>query len=198
MSFFVLSGLWALMVLIFGLDDRTYIFRHHIMCIILPLGGMTGVIVAARSYFKGIGAFFSLILGGLGLLTAYLPYYGLNYVNSHFPSLFHLAVLAFTAVYVAVAKLTDFSRDQKLDKKFVNEALAQQDIKTTLLEPLYFAFKTKSQRYKATHFSVLDEIEDHINSLSGESVIHYILWSLLAFVMIFELCLFSPLIVGWK
>jgi len=122
----------------------------------------------------------------------------LNYVNSNFPAWFHAAVLGFTAIYVAVAKLTDFSRDQKLDKKFVNEALAQQDIKTTLLEPLYFAFRTKSQRYKATHFSVLDEIEDHINSLSGESVIHYILWTLLAFVMICELCLFSPHVVGWK
>ena len=198
MSFFVLSGLWSLLVLIIGLDDRTYIFRHHLMCIILPLGGMTGVIVAARSYFKGIGAFFSLIIGGVGLLTAYGPYYALNYVNSHYPAWFHAAVLGITAIYVAVAKLTDFSRDQKLDKKFVNEALAHQDIKTTLLEPLYFAFKTKSQRYKATHFSVLDEIEDHINSLSGESVIHYILWTLLALVMIIELCLFSPLVIGWK
>ena len=101
---------------------------------------------------KGIGAFFSLILGGLGLLTAYLPYYGLNYVNSHFPSLFHLAVLAFTGVYVAVAKLTDFSRDQKLDKKFVNEALAQQDIKTTLLEIFHLIFsKLFSRRYKLHH-----------------------------------------------
>ena len=107
-------------------------------------------------------------------------------------------MLGITAIYVAVAKLSDFSRDQKLDKKFVTEALAHQDIKTTLLEPLYFAFKTKSQRYKATHFSVLDEIEDHINSLSGESVIHYILWTLLALVMIIELCLFSPLVIGWK
>ena len=198
MSFFVLSGLWALMVLVLGLDDRTYIFRHHVMCIILPLGGMTGVIIASRSYFRGIGAFFSLIIGGLGLLTSYIPYYVLNYVNNNYPGWFHAAVLGFTAIYVAVAKLTDFSRDQKLDKKFVNQALEEQDIKTTLLEPLYFAFKTKSQRYKATHFSVLDEIEDHINSLSGESVIHYILWSLLALVMILELCLFSPHVVGWK
>jgi hypothetical protein len=66
-----------------------------------------------------------------------------------------------------------------------------------LLEPLYFAFKTKSQRYKSTYYGVLGEIEDHINSLSGESVIHYLLWSLMALVMILELCLFSPSVIGW-
>jgi hypothetical protein len=44
---------------------------------------------------------------------------------------------------------------------------------------------------------VLGEIEDHINSLSGESVIHYLLWSLMALVMIMELCLFSPSVIGY-
>ena len=72
----------------------------------------------------------------------------------------------------------------------------KEDIKSTLLEPLYYTFKTKSSRYKSSQFSVLDEVDDHIHSLSGESVIHYILWSLLAIVMIAELCLLSPQLFG--
>jgi hypothetical protein len=197
-AFFVLSCVWAVMVLLLGLDDRSYLFEHHFATIILPLGGMTAIIVAARTYFRGIGTLLSFIIGAVGGLTAYIPYYFLRWVENSHAEWFHAAVLLLTLIYVAIAKLTDFSRDKVLDSKFVNKSLSEQDIKTTLLEPLYFAFKTKSQRYKSTYYGVLDEIEDQINSLSGESIIHYLLWSLMALVMIAELCLFSPKVVGWK
>jgi hypothetical protein len=170
---------------------------HHLTTIIYPLGGMTGVIVAVRAYFRGYGALVSLLFGGFGLATSFAPYYALKFVNEHTPSLFHLAVFLISIIYVIVARLTDFSRDEKADAKFINEALKKEDIKSTLLEPLYYTFKTKSQRYKASHFSVLDEVDDQIHSISGESVIHYLLWMLLVIVMILELCLFSPKVIGW-
>jgi hypothetical protein len=138
------------------------------------------------------------LFGILGLFTAYIPYYGLKYVEESIPQWFHVAVFLFTLVCTAIAWLTDFSRDEKTDAKFIDETLAKEDIKSTLLEPLYYTFKTKSQRYKASHFSVLDEIDDQIHSISGESVIHYILWSLLTIVMILELCLLSPHVYGMK
>ena len=196
--FFALCAIWALMVLLFGLDDRSYIFKHHIMTIVLPLGGMTGIIVGTRSYLKGYGAMMSFVFGGLGLLTSFLPYYVLRYIDGHSPSLFHPGVILFTVLYALAAWLTDFSRDQNTDSKFINETLKRQDVKSTLLEPLYYTFKSKSQRYKASHFGVLDEIDDQLHSVSGESVIHYFLWSLLAVIMILELCLFSPKMIGWK
>lgn len=196
--FFSTSAIWAILIFIIGLDDRSYLFSHHISTIILPLGGMTSIILSVRAYFKGYGALISLLFGGLGILASFVPYYGLKYVNENFPAWFHVAVLFFTIIYVLAAWLTDFSRDQKADPKFINEALKKEDVKSTLLEPLYYAFKTKSQRYKATHFGVLDEIDDQVHSISGESVIHYLLWTLLAIVMILELCLFSPKVMGWK
>ena len=196
-GFYGLAALWCLLVFVLGLDDRTYLFRHHLTTIIYPLGGMTGVIVAVRAYFRGYGALVSLLFGGFGLATSFAPYYALKFVNEHTPSLFHLAVFLISIIYVIVARLTDFSRDEKADAKFINEALKKEDIKSTLLEPLYYTFKTKSQRYKASHFSVLDEVDDQIHSISGESVIHYLLWMLLVIVMILELCLFSPKVIGW-
>ena len=122
----------------------------------------------------------------------------MRFVNDSIPGLFHVAVALISIIYAVVAWLTDFSREEKADAKFINETLKNEDIKSTLLEPLYYTFKTKSQRYKASHFSVLDEIDDQIHSLSGESVIHYLLWSLLVIVMILELCLFSPKVIGWQ
>jgi serine/threonine protein kinase len=195
-GFYGLTGLWVILVLAIGLDDRSYIFKHYISCIIAPLGIMSGIIVATRAYFRGYGALVSLLFGGFGLITAFAPFYSLRFVNSQIPGLFHVAVLLFTAIYVFVAKLTDFSRDEKTDAKFINETLKKEDIKSSLLEPLYYTFKTKSQRYKASYFGVLDEIDDQIHSISGESTIHYALWSLLVIVMIVDLCLLSFHVFG--
>ena len=44
---------WIVAVFVLGLDDRSHLFDHHIMTMILPLGGMSGIIVAVRAYFKG-------------------------------------------------------------------------------------------------------------------------------------------------
>ena len=195
-GFYGLTGLWVLMVLIFGLDDRSYVFNHHLKTIIYPLGGMMGLIIAVRAYFRGYGAFVSMLFGSVGLVFAYATYFILKLSEENIPSLFHLIVVLITGIYFFVAWYTDLSREHKTDTKFINDALKKEDIKSTLLEPLYYTFKTKSSRYKSSQFSVLDEVDDHINSLSGESVIHYILWSLLAIVMIAELCLLSPQLFG--
>ena len=64
-------------------------------------------------------------------------------------------------------------------------------MKSSLLEPLYYTFKTRSQRYKGTKFGMLDELSDHVKSLSGESVMHYVLWSMMVLVLVLEFCLFS-------
>ena len=197
-TFLALAAVWMVLVFILGLDDRTYLFDHHFMTMILPLGGMTGIIVAVRAYFKGYGAMMSMLFGGLGLASAMIPYYLLKYVDTNYPALFHYVVAALTVVYVAIALLTDFSKDQHRDNQFVDNVLSNQDVRSTLLDPLYFTFKTRSQRYKASNFGLLDEVADQTHSISGELVIHYVLWALTAIVLILELCLFSPKVIGWQ
>jgi hypothetical protein len=66
------------------------------------------------------------------------------------------------------------------------------DIKSTLLEPLFYTFKTKSYRYKGSKFGLLDDVTNQVRSYSGESVLHYILWSLLVAVLVMEFVVFSP------
>ena len=76
--------------------------------------------------------------------------------------------------------------------------LQENDVKSSLLEPLYYTFKTKSNRYKGSKFGMLDEVSDQVDSMSGESVIHYVLWSILALVMVLEFCIFSSNILDVK
>jgi hypothetical protein len=72
----------------------------------------------------------------------------------------------------------------------IREILGANDISTALLEPLYYTFKTKSYRYKSTKFGLLDDISNQTRSLSGENIIHYVLWALLVSVFVAEFCVF--------
>ena len=196
-SFYVLSGIWILLVLIFGVKDTSYLLSHTFLSIGLPLGGMTALIVGTRAYFRGYDFMFSCLWGVLGALSSFIPIIILRYMNQSHPSYFSLAIVAITLVYILICHLTDFRGDQKADNKLITEVL-DNDIKSTLLEPLYYTFKTKSYKFKGSKFGLLNDVTDQVRSISGESVLHYILWSLLALIFVLDFIIFSPSLMNVK
>ena len=193
MAFYVLSGLWILLVLIFGVGDkgREFLLAHSFLSIGLPLGGMTAVIVGTRAYFRGYDVMFSCLWGLLGASSSFIPIIILKYFGQSHPSMFNIAIIAITLVYMLICHLTDFRGDQKADSRLISEVL-ENDIKSTLLEPLYYTFKTKSYRFKGSKFGLLNDVTDQVRSISGESVLHYILWSILALIFVLDFIVFSP------
>ncbi len=193
-TFYVLSVLWMLMIAVIGVDNHDSVLEHNKLAIILPVGGMTALIVALRYFFKGYGFLICCILGLLGFFTAWIPFKVLQFVEGFSPALFVPAILVLTLVYMVICHFTDFRTDDHSDNSLL-DGVTNQDVKTSLLEPLYYTFKQKSYRFKGSNFAVLDDINNQIHSISGESVIHYVLWSLMVVVLLAELVLFSPKLV---
>ena len=196
-TFYALCGLWLLLILIFGVKHTDYLLAHSFLCIGLPLGGMTAVIVGTRAYFRGYDFVFSCLWGMLGALSSFIPIIILKYMSQSHPGYFNLAIVVITLVYILVCHLTDFRGDQNADNKLITEVL-DDDIKSTLLEPLYYTFKTKSYRFKGSKFGLLNDVTDQVRSISGESVLHYILWSLLALIFVIDFIVFSPSLMNVK
>jgi len=176
-------------------DDRTYLLAHTFLTIGLPLGGMTAVIVGTRAYFRGYDVFFSFLWGVLGALSSFIPIIILKYMGQSHPSLFNLTIIAITLVYMLICHLTDFRGDQKADSKLISEVL-DNDVKSMLLEPLYYTFKTKSYKFNGSKFGLLNDMTDQVRSISGESVLHYVLWSLMAFIFVLDFIIFSPTLLN--
>lgn len=191
-SFYGLTAVYILLALVVGVPNRTYLLEHPYLCIMLPLGGMTGFIVSIRSFFKGFGALMAIIFGILGVLTSLLPIFILRVINTSIPSLFGVAIALMALIYLFVCHFTDFKNDNKTDAKLINDVLSDNDIKSTLMEPLFYTFKTKSYRFKSSKFGLLDDVAEQVKSISGESVLHYILWALLAGIMVLQFIAFSP------
>ena len=194
--FYSLCGIWVLLVLLFGITGREYIMTHKFLSMGLPLGGMSAVIVGIHAYFKGIGPFFSFLIGIVGALTSILPIMLLSYVNDNSPGLFNYVVVAITVVYMTICHFTAFKEYRTADSTTIVDILKSEDVKSSLLEPLYYTFKTKSHRYKSTKFGLLDELSDQVQSLSGESILHYVIWSIMALVFVLEFCVFSRYLIN--
>jgi hypothetical protein len=189
--FYALSAVWAVLLLVVGIDNPSNLMEHSTLAIILPVGGISALIVALRFFFKGYGFIFCCLFGALGLMTSWIPVKVLEYVNANYPSLFEVAIILLTLVYMLVCHFTDFRTDSKSDNLLI-DGVMNDDIKTSLLEPLYYTFKQKSYRFKGSNFAILDDVNNQVRSISGESVMHYILWSLMALVVLLELLAFSP------
>lgn len=188
--YYGLCALFMLALVIFGIDDRDYLLRNSFTTIALPVGGMTAVIVGLRSYFRGYGFVMCCLWGVLGFLTSYIPITILKSVNSAYPTLFIPVIVVITLIYMLICHLTDYRTDSKGDNQLINEVM-QDDIKSTLIEPLYYTFKQKSFRFKGSKFGILDDVTNQVRSISGESVLHYILWSIMVGLLLLEMLLFS-------
>jgi len=190
-TFYTLFAVWILLLSLVGIDNREYMMEHSMSTIILPVGGVTALIIGLRAFFKGYGFILCCLWGILGLITSWIPVKVLGFVNASYPSLFIPAIIVISLVYMVICRFTDYRTDSKGDSKLI-DGVMEDDVKTNLLEPLYYTFKQKSFRFKGSKFSMLDDVNNQVRSISGESVAHYILWSLMVVFVLLELVLFSP------
>ena len=195
-TFYGLCALWIVLLLICGVSGRDYLFHHSMMAIGIPVGGVTAVIVGLRAYFRGYGFVMSCLWGLLGMLSSWIPITILKTVDQASPSLFIPAAIVITLVYMVICHVTDFRSDTKEDNQLISEVM-EDDIKSTLLEPLYYTFKQKSFKFKGSKFGMLDDVTNQVRSISGESVLHYILWSVMVGILLLEMIVFSPKLLNY-
>lgn len=189
--FYVLCAVWIAMLALFGVSNKESLLEHATYSMILPVGGFMALIVGLRAFFKGYGFIFCSLFGLVGLATSWIPVKLLEYVNGNYPTMFVPVMIAITLIYMLVCHLTDFRTASENDSKLV-DGVMEDDVKTNLLEPLYYTFKQKSYRFKGSKFAILDDVNNQVRSISGESVMHYILWSMMVLTVLLELVMFSP------
>lgn len=190
-SFYGLCVVWVILLLMYGINDREYLLANSMFAIGIPVGGVSAIIVGARAFFRGYGFLFTCMWGILGFFTSLIPVWILKQTEAWCPSLFVPVILSLTVVYMAICHFTEAGGESKEDNKLISEIL-EDDVKSTLIEPLYYTFRTKSYRFKGSKFGIIDDIQDRISSVTSERVLHYVLWSIMIGLLVIEMVLYSP------
>lgn len=189
--YYGLCGVWILLLLLCGISNKEFFISHLFATVALPVGGMTAVIVGTRAYFHGFGFVMSCLWAAVGALSSALPIWLMTFTYSHFPALLTPVILLITAGYMAICYYTDFRTESRIDQQVINEVL-DQDVKSQLLEPLYYTFKTRAFKFNGSKFGVLDDVQNQMRSVAGESLVHYMLWTVMVALLVAEMVLYSP------
>ena len=189
--YYTLCGIWAFLVIICGISNTEYFINHQFATVALPVGGMTAIIMATRAYFRGFGFMISCFWATVGALSSALPIWLMTYTYTHFPSMLTPMILLITLGYMALCYYTDFRTESRMNTQLINDVL-EQDVKSQLLEPLYYTFKTRAFKFKGSNFGVLEDVQAQIRSNAGESLVHYVLWSVMVSLLVAEMVMFSP------
>jgi hypothetical protein len=195
--FYGLCAVWIALLVIFGIDNRDEVMHHTSLLILLPVGGVSALIVGLRAFFRGYGFVLSALWGVLGLLTAMIPIVLMKYFYNTHPSLFIPGIIGISLGYMLVCRITDYRRNAKSDDQLIDEVM-EGDVKTSLMEPLIYTFKQKSFKFKGSKFALLDDVTNQVRSISGESVLHYRVWTLMVALLLIEMILFNPKLVNYK
>ena len=180
-------------VLVVGFRDKEAMLIKGFMTICLPVGGVTALICASRAFFRGYGFLLCAFWGAFGFLTSLAPYWILKYIDVSMPSLFTVTVVLITLLYMVVCHFSENRSDNVYDKELINEVV-DDDVKSLLLEPLYYTFKTKSYKFKGSKFGMLEDVENQFSAVANESVIHYVMWTLMIALLLGELIAYNYLI----
>ena len=189
-GYFGLCALWIALVLIMGFPRKDEMLTNGMLTVCAPVGGVTALILGMKAFFRGYGFFLCAIWGLLGFLTSLAPLWILRYVNTNMPSMLSLAVVVITLLYMGICHFSENRSDKSLDKDFINEVL-DDDVKSLLLEPLYYTFKTKSYKFNGSKFSVLEDVENQFSTVASESVLHYMMWTIMIVALIAEMFIYK-------
>ena len=175
----------------YGISNPEYLLHHAVTTIMLPVGGATAAIMAVRSFFKGAGIIVILLQALVGFFSSLIPMLALKWTYAQFPAALVPLIVVLSLVYMAIAVMTDYRRERKSDMMLVKNVV-EDDEKTDLLEPLYYTFKTKSFRFKGSKFSALDGVQDNLQSITSETILHHLFWCLMIGLLVFEILAFHP------
>ncbi len=190
-TFYTLCAVWLLLLVVCGVGNHDSLLAHSMLAIGIPVGGVSALIVGARAFFRGYGFFLTCLWATGGFLTSLIPIMFLRFIELQWSVLFVPVIVVLTLIYMGICHLTRSREDTMDDSRFMGDIL-KDDVKTTLIEPLYYTFKTKSYRFKGSKFGVLDDAQEHIRSVSGEIVLHYVLWTLMVAMLVIEMVVYSP------
>lgn len=189
--FYILSIAWIVLLLVYGVGNHRMIINHSFYTITLPVGVMSGAILGMRTYLKGNDFTLTCLWTIAGIFSSLIPMQILKFANWYFDSQYLTVMIAISLVYIAIAHFTDRRKSAKEHGKTL-EGVLRDDVKTQLIEPLYYTFKTKSRNYKGAKFSLIDEVQDQFIADSSYRIFHFALWCIMLIAVIAELVVYSP------
>ena len=188
----------CLLLLLLGYSNSHEFIKKIFFAVGLPVGTMSMVLAGTRSYFNGNGVSLTVLAAILGAASAMIPVRVLKYIGPEHPHMLALASIAMLVIYVGIALWTGGRGKKSMYKAQELKPILQENINTTLLDPLYYAYRQKSSMYKGSNYKALDDVIGVMNAMKVELYIHYVQWTVFMAVLLGMFICFHPKLLNIK
>ena len=180
----ILTGVLVVLLLLFRFSNSALLLDNMTYAVGVPIGIGTMVLCGVWAYFAGFGTSIICLSGFAGILSSFIPIQLMKWAGHSSPWLMVPMAVIIIAGYFTFA----YWECRKKSLSNLNELnnVFKEDINTSLLEPLYYTFKTKSFKYKGSNFGLLDDVVNVVKASSGELLIHYMMWCFFMGLLILE------------
>ncbi len=180
-SFVGLSALLCLLLLCFGYSNPVLLLAEAPFVIGVPVGGMLMLVAASWSYFHGNGILGTLLYALLGAATGALPVWLLRLIGESHP---YWLVVCSVLMVAGCTGLAFWTGQKKSLYRYGDlKPLMQENINSTLLDPLYFTYRQRASQFKGSAYKTLEDAMAVMNATRVELFVHYLLWIALMLVL---------------
>lgn len=180
-SFVGVSALLCLLLLCFGYSGPALLLAEAPFVIGVPVGGMLMLVAASWSYFHGNGILGTLLYALLGAATGALPVWLLRLIGEDHP--YWLVVCSVLMVAGCTGLAFWMGQKKSLYRYGDLKPLMQENINSTLLDPLYFTYRQRASQFKGSSCKTLEDAMAVMNATRVELFVHYLLWIALMLVL---------------
>ena len=203
----VSEGLWTsifgvlCIALIFLLNHygitNVELYRQYFYYSVCAPVAIMGVIMTFRwAFYRGQGFLLTLVSSLAGGCIFAFPALAAQWLMQQYTEETLLISVGLVLFYMLLALLFGF-KESTLRFRSLN-TLCRTDLKQSLIEPLYFAFKTTAPKFRGTNFGTLEDNVEVIRIARRGVVAHYVLLSLLVCGIIAIYFSFHPALMDMK
>lgn len=190
LGFIALSAILLVLLLTLGISNPQLFVKTSSISVGVPVGIISMLMAGTWGFFIGNGASIMILSGFVGALTAVIPVAVIKNVGVHSSGALMVVCIGFVILYFAIGFL--LGRRKSSVKMDDLKGLFKEDINTSLLEPLNYAFKAKTEKFNGSNFGALDDAINMVRSTSTESVTHYVLCTCFMAVFVLQFVMFHP------
>ena len=186
-----LSALWLLLVLFLGIHVTEDFQRHAVYYVVLPVAPALMTMFVVRSYFRGHGFIVNIVWALLAICLSLIPAFMIKSVSIAHPGLLRWLVLFMSCIYVYFAMRACLQQPTNLNGAALDEVLHIDENKM-LMEKLFYTFKARSFKFKASNFGAMDDLAGESNAARYETELKCIIWSILLCVLVLIFVVYHP------
>lgn len=192
-KFFItaISALWILLLLFVGFHVTEDFQRHAVYYTVLPVAPALITMFVVRSYFRGHGFLVNIVWALLAISLSFIPAFMIKLMSISHPGMLRWMVLGMSSIYIYFALRECLQRPTNLTGQNIDQVF-EVDENKILLEKLYYTFKARSFKFKASNFGAMDDLAGESNAARYEVELKCIIWSILLCVLVLIFVIYHP------